>query len=57
MNTHQITTLKDYKAAVIRSIEIFHAPEGTPEYKELSQLLARIKGYEDKNIIPPNNDE
>lgn len=48
-----IKTEPEYKKALARTIEIFHAEEGTPESDELDLLLVLIKDYEDKHIILP----
>lgn len=53
MSWKVIKTEEDYKTAVKRTIEIFHAEEGTPEADELALLLVLVKDYEDKNIPLP----
>ncbi|MVN20561.1 transcriptional regulator [Mucilaginibacter arboris] len=40
-----------YKKALERTISIFHAEPGTPEFEELEQLLILVKDYEDKYIL------
>lgn len=56
MSWKVIKTEAEYKAAVKRTMEIFHAEEGTPEGDELDLLLVLVKDYEDKNIHLPNVD-
>jgi len=46
----------EYKEALARTIEIFHAEDNTPEADELDLLLVLIKDYEDKNIHIPSPD-
>ena len=43
----------EYKEALSRTIHIFHAEPGTPEYEELKVLLVLVKDYEAKHIIVP----
>ena len=52
MNWKVLKTKKDYKIAVKRTMEIFHAERGT-EADELGLLLVLIKDYEDKHIHIP----
>ncbi len=42
---------KDYKKALNRTIEIFHADPATSEFAELELLLVLVKDYEDKHIV------
>jgi HTH-type transcriptional regulator/antitoxin HigA len=51
-----LKTTTDYKNAVTRSMQIFHAEKGTPESDELDLLLVQIKDYEDKHITIPSAD-
>jgi HTH-type transcriptional regulator/antitoxin HigA len=44
----------DYKKAIKRSLNIFHAAEGSEEAEELALLLVLIKDYEDKHIPLPD---
>ena len=44
----------DYKNALDRTINIFHAEPGTHEFEELELLLVLIKDYEDKYIQIPD---
>jgi HTH-type transcriptional regulator/antitoxin HigA len=44
----------DYNNAVERTIEIFHAGDGSSEAGELDLLLLLVKDYEDKNIQVPS---
>ncbi len=53
MNWKIIKKETDYKKAVKRTMEIFHAAEGTPEADELALLLLLVKDYEDKHIQLP----
>jgi HTH-type transcriptional regulator / antitoxin HigA len=46
----------EYKEALARTIEIFHAEEKTPEADELDLLLVLVKDYEDRNIHIPSPD-
>jgi len=46
----------EYKEALARTIEIFHADDNTPEADELELLLVLIKDYEDKKIHIPSPD-
>lgn len=56
MNWKVIKTEAQYNAAVKRTMEIFHAEEGSPEGDELDLLLVLVKDYEDKNMHLPNID-
>jgi HTH-type transcriptional regulator/antitoxin HigA len=51
-----IKTKAQYNKAVKRSMEIFQAPEGSPEADELELLLVLVKDYEDKHIVLPEID-
>jgi HTH-type transcriptional regulator/antitoxin HigA len=51
-----LKTEAEYKEALARTIEIFHAEDNTPEADELDLLLVLIKDYEDKNIHIPSPD-
>ncbi|HVY76849.1 MAG TPA: hypothetical protein VG890_18605 [Puia sp.] len=53
MNWKVIKTEAEYRKAVKRSMEIFHAGQGTSEADELDLLLVLIKDYEDKHIVMP----
>lgn len=46
----------EYKEALARTIEIFHAEDDTPEADELDLLLVLVKDYEDRNIHIPSPD-
>ena len=49
MNTpviHPIRTQEDYRAALVRVREIFHAPDDTPEADELEILTILVHDYE-----------
>ena len=41
-----IKTRVAYNRSVKRFMEIFHADDGTPAYKELDLLLVLVKDYE-----------
>lgn len=56
MNWKVIKTQAEYKTAVKRTMQIFHAEEGTPEADELALLLVLVKDYEDKHIHLPELD-
>jgi len=59
IETKQWKVLKseaEYKEALARTIEIFHAEDDTPEADELDLLLVLVKDYEDKNIHIPAPD-
>ncbi len=43
----------EYKEALARTVEIFHAEEGTPEADELGLLLILVKDFEDKYVPIP----
>jgi HTH-type transcriptional regulator/antitoxin HigA len=51
-----IKTKAQYKKALARTIEIFHAVAGSKEEDELDLLLVLIKDYEDKHIFLPDLD-
>jgi len=53
MHWNVIKTKADYKKALKRSIEIFHASPGSKEDNELELLLVLVKDYEDKHIVIP----
>ena len=48
-----LKTESEYLVALKRTIEIFHAEEGTPESDELELLLLLVSDYESKNIKLP----
>lgn len=54
MNWKVLKTEADYQKAIKRTLEIFHAIEGTPETDELELLLVLTKDYEDNNIHIPS---
>lgn len=43
----------EYQKAIKRTLEIFHAEEGTPEEDELAVLLLLVKDYEEKHVKIP----
>lgn len=49
-----LKTENEYKEVVKRTIEIFHAEEGSPESDELDLLLLLVKDYEDRHYEIPN---
>ncbi|KAA8483728.1 HTH-type transcriptional regulator/antitoxin HigA [Arcticibacter tournemirensis] len=53
MNWKVLNTEEQYQIAVRRTMEIFHAEEGSPESDELALLLVLIKDYEDRHIHIP----
>ncbi|MEX8548923.1 MAG: type II toxin-antitoxin system HigA family antitoxin [Mucilaginibacter sp.] len=55
-NWEEIKTESEYNVALERTISIFHAEPGSPEFEELELLLVLVKDYEDKNIIAPELD-
>ena len=56
MNWKVLTTEKQYQKAIKRTLQIFHAAEGTPTADELALLLVLVKDYEDKHIQLPEID-
>jgi HTH-type transcriptional regulator/antitoxin HigA len=56
MNWKVIKTEREYKKALKRAMEIFHAEPNTPEDDELGVLLLLIKDYEDRTIQMPQLD-
>ena len=48
-----LKTEPEYQKAILRTIEIFHAEDGTPEADELDLLLVLVKEYEHKHIQLP----
>lgn len=55
-NWKVIKTEAEYKEALERTINIFHAEPDSPEFEELELLLILVKDYEDKNIVIPELD-
>ncbi|MGB4774105.1 MAG: transcriptional regulator [Daejeonella sp.] len=51
-----LKTEVEYNEAIERTINIFHAEQGTPEFEELELLLVLVKDYEDKHILIPELD-
>ncbi|MBC7553374.1 MAG: hypothetical protein H7257_05300 [Taibaiella sp.] len=49
-----IKTEEQYQQAVLRTLSIFHAEEGTNEADELALLLLLVKDYEDRIIHLPD---
>ncbi|SRR6266496_2670612 len=56
MDWKVIKTASQYKKALNRTMEIFHAEPGEPEADELELLLVLVKDYEDKHITLPELD-
>ena len=54
MNWKVLKTEAQYQRAIKRSLKIFHAANGTPQYDELELLLVLVKDFEDKNIKLPD---
>lgn len=48
-----IKTEAQYRKALSRTIEIFHAEENTPESDELELLFMLVKDYENKHVKLP----
>ena len=48
-----LKTETEYQKAIKRTLEIFHAEEGSPEEEELAVLLLLVKDYEEKHVIIP----
>jgi HTH-type transcriptional regulator/antitoxin HigA len=53
MELKVLRTETDYQKAIKRTLEIFHAEEGTPEDDELAVLLLLVKDYEEKHVVIP----
>jgi HTH-type transcriptional regulator / antitoxin HigA len=51
-----LKTEEEYDVALERTIEIFHAKQGTPESDELELLLLLVKDYEDRHFHIPAPD-
>jgi HTH-type transcriptional regulator/antitoxin HigA len=51
-----LKTMDSYKKALARTMEIFHADEGTPESDELDLLLVLVKDYENRHVKLPSAD-
>jgi HTH-type transcriptional regulator / antitoxin HigA len=56
MHWKVIKSKVQYNKALKRTVEIFHAPAGSPESDELELLLVLVKDYEDKHIVLPDLD-
>lgn len=56
MNWKLLESETEYKNALKRTIEIFHAEPHTPEDDELGILLLLIKDYEDRTVKMPEID-
>ena len=54
MNWKVLKSESAYRKALLRSIDLFHATESSPESDELALLLVLIKDYEDKHIKLPD---
>ena len=46
----------EYDIALERTIELFHAEKGTPEFGELEILLPLVTDYEDRHYPIPKPD-
>ena len=53
MNWKVLKIESEYQKAILRTMDIFHATEGTPEADELALLLVLVKDYEDKHVHLP----
>ena len=51
MDWKVLNTEEQYQKAITRTLEIFHAEEGTPEADELALLL--VKDYENRHVHLP----
>ena len=51
-----LKTEEAYDNALERTIEIFHAEKGSPEFDELELLLLLVKDYEDRHYHIPGPD-
>jgi len=51
-----LKTEPEYKKALKRTIELFHADENTSEGEELDLLLLLVKDYEDRHYHIPDPD-
>ncbi|HEX5111963.1 MAG TPA: helix-turn-helix domain-containing protein [Saprospiraceae bacterium] len=56
MNWKVIKTETQYRKALNRAMEIFHANDNTPEGDEVALLLVLIRDYEERHITIPNLD-
>jgi len=45
----------DYNAAVEKTVAIFDAQPGHPDFEELTELLLLIKDFEDRHYNIPNS--
>jgi HTH-type transcriptional regulator/antitoxin HigA len=53
MDLKILKTENEYQTAIKRTLEIFHAEDGTPEADELAVLLLLVKDYEEKHVHIP----
>lgn len=53
MNWNILKTEKEYNAAILRTMDIFDANDGSEEADELALLLLLVKDYEEKHIHLP----
>nr|WP_121272476.1 helix-turn-helix domain-containing protein [Pedobacter schmidteae] len=57
MNHYKVLkTEEEYRVALDRTIQIFHAEPDTKEFEELELLLVLVKDYEDKHVVIPELD-
>ncbi len=56
MTWNVLKTENEYQKAIMRTLEIFHAEEGTPEADELAVLLLLVQDYEAKHVHLPEVD-
>jgi HTH-type transcriptional regulator/antitoxin HigA len=48
-----LRTEEEYEKAIVRTLSIFHAAEGSREAEELALLLLLVSDYESKHIVIP----
>ncbi len=56
INWKALENESDYTVALHKTIQIFHAEDGTPESDELDVLLSLVKAYEDIHYPIPEPD-
>lgn len=56
MNWKVLHTEEEYQAAILRTLDLFHADEASPESDELALLLLLVKDYEDRHVHIPSVD-
>lgn len=53
MDWKVLSTEDGYQRAIVRTLEIFHAEEGSAEADELALLLVLVKDFEDRHVHLP----